>query len=155
MNTVMNELFFSEVLGKTVINEQGREIGKLSDLLMVPGEVFPEVSHLLVKKKKDVLAIPLKDILLFNRIVISVRMRRDFTGYLAKDGDILVKRDILDKQIVDVDGAKVVRVNDLKLGSYKETLGIFSVDIGFRGLMRRLGYERVGDKVARLLNKDM
>lgn len=152
---MMNELFLSEVLGRTVINEQGRELGKLADLLMVPGEVFPEVSHLHVRRKRDILAIPWKDILLFNRIVISVRSRRDFSVYEPKEGDILVRRDILDKQIVDVDGAKVVRVNDLKLGTYKETLGILSVDIGFRGLMRRLGYERVGEKIAGILNKEM
>ena len=155
MNDFMNELFLSDVLGKTVITEQGREIGALWDLLMVPGEVFPEVSHLLVRQKQETLAIPWKETLLFNRIVISVRARGDFSPFRPKEGDILVKRDILDKQIVDVDGAKVVRVNDLKLGSYEETLGILSVDIGFRGLMRRLGYERVGEKIASLLHREL
>lgn len=56
---------------------------------------------------------------------------------------ILLKRDVLDKQIVDVNGAKVVRVNDIKLSPYQDLLCIFSVDIGFRGMLRRIGYERL------------
>ena len=66
-----------------------------------------------------------------------------------------MRRDLLDKQIVDVDGAKVVRVNDVKLGKLHDKLCIFSVDIGFRGLLRRLGYERFGEQIARLLRKEI
>lgn len=156
MNTVMSEIFISSILGKTVINTQGHEIGKLWDLIMVPGEVFPEVSHLLVKKGRRILSIPWNRISLFNRFVISIAgMTNHLPEYITKDGEILVKRDILDKQIVDVNGAKVVRVNDLKLGSYKEHLCIFFVDIGFRGLLRRLGYEHLGEKLAGILKKQL
>jgi Mg/Co/Ni transporter MgtE len=56
---------------------------------------------------------------------------------------------------VDVDGAKVVRVNDIKLGRFNDKLCIFSVDIGFRGLLRRLGYMKIGEQVARMLHKDI
>jgi flagellar motility protein MotE (MotC chaperone)/sporulation protein YlmC with PRC-barrel domain len=156
MKNVMSEIFLSSVLGKTVINTQGLEIGKLWDLTMVPGEVFPAVSHLLVKKRQRIVAIPWERISLFNRFVISISgPTNHLSEYLAREGEILVKRDILDKQIVDVNGAKVVRVNDLKLGSYKEHLCIFFVDIGFRGLLRRLGYEPLGEKLAAVLKKQL
>jgi flagellar motility protein MotE (MotC chaperone)/sporulation protein YlmC with PRC-barrel domain len=157
MNNVLAEIFLSTVLGKTVISPQGQEIGKLWDLIMVPGEVFPEVSHLLVKSKRRIISIPWHRISLFNRFVISVSgPSHHLPEYAAsREGEILVKRDILDKQIVDVNGAKVVRVNDLKLGSYKDHLCIFFVDIGFRGLLRRLGYEQLGEKLAVLLNRQL
>jgi magnesium transporter len=156
MNNVMSEIFLSSVLGKTVINAQGLEIGKLWDLTMVPGEVFPAVSHLLVKKRQRIAAIPWERISLFNRFVISISgPTNHLPEYVVREGEILVKRDILDKQIVDVNGAKVVRVNDLKLGSYKEHLCIFFVDIGFRGLLRRLGYEPLGEKLAGILKKQL
>jgi CBS domain-containing protein/sporulation protein YlmC with PRC-barrel domain len=156
MNDQINEMYFSTVLGKTVINERGREIGTLSDLVMVPGEGFPEVSRLIVKQKKRLVAVPWRAILLFNRFVISVTGNdTDFPTFEAADSEILVKRDILDKQIVDVDGAKVVRVNDLKIGKYKDVLCILTVDIGLSGLLRRLGYDRVGQKVAALLNREI
>jgi Mg/Co/Ni transporter MgtE len=84
----------------------------------------------------------------------SVKPQRLVT-YLPEEGDILVKRDLLDKQIVDVNGAKVVRVNDIKLGKLNHKLCIFSVDIGFRGLLRRLGYERFGERFAQTIKRDI
>jgi CBS domain-containing protein/sporulation protein YlmC with PRC-barrel domain len=156
MHTILNELFLSSVLGKRVINDQGQEIGRLWDMVMVPGEVFPEVSHLLVKRNREILAIPWHGISLFNPVVISIYgEERHLQPYTPRDVEILVKRDILDKQIVDVNGAKVVRVNDLKLGSYKDLLCIFSADVGFRGLLRRLGYEGLGEKLAKAMSKEL
>ncbi|HTY20466.1 MAG TPA: CBS domain-containing protein [Geobacteraceae bacterium] len=156
MNIIMSELYLSAVLGKTVIDELGREIGKLRDLIMVPGEIFPQVSHLLVGRRKETLSIPWQEVSLFNPFVISINGTPEvIPSYIAKEGDILVRRDILDRQIVDVDGAKVVRVNDLKLGGRHDLLGIFSVDIGFRGLLRRLGYERICERLYRSLGKEI
>ncbi|HLO24511.1 MAG TPA: CBS domain-containing protein [Geobacteraceae bacterium] len=152
----MTDLFLSSVLGKPVINQQGQEIGKLWDLVMIPGEGFPEVSHLLVKKGKLIFSFPWHEIILFNSFVISVRTRStEMSSYLSREGEILVSRDILDKQIVDVEGAKVVRVNDLKLRSDKALLNIISVDIGFRGLLRRLGYERFWERISTRLHKEL
>lgn len=156
MDTVMSDLFLSSVLGKPVINQQGQEIGKLWDLVMIPGEGFPEVSHLLVKKGKRIFSFPWHEITLFNSFVISVRtLSMELPSYFPREGEILVSRDILDKQIVDVEGAKVVRVNDLKLRSDKALLNIISVDIGFRGLLRRLGYERFWERISTRLNKEL
>ncbi|HTP66311.1 MAG TPA: CBS domain-containing protein, partial [Geobacteraceae bacterium] len=156
MNIVMSELYLSAVLGKTVIDELGREIGKLSDLIMVPGEIFPEVSHLLVKRRKDTVSIPWQEVSLFNPYVISViGTPEEFSSFMQKEGEILVKRDILDRQIVDVNGAKVVRVNDLKLGGQHDLLCIYAVDIGFRGLLRRLGYEKLWEKLAGRFHREL
>ena len=156
MTEELNEVYFSRVLKKMVINEHGRRIGKLGDIVMVPGEGFPQVSHLIVRQNKRTVSIPWSSISLFNRFVISVKgSATDFDGYLEAENEILVKRDILDKQIVDVDGAKVVRVNDIKLGKYKEYLCILSVDIGLSGLLRRLGFEKFGKKIAAILKKEI
>jgi len=156
MTEELNEVYFSRVLKKMVINEHGRKIGTLGDIIMVPGEGFPQVSHLIVRQSKRTVSIPWSSISLFNRFVISVKgSATDFDSYLAADAEILVKRDILDKQIVDVDGAKVVRVNDIKLGKYKEFLCILSVDIGLGGLLRRLGFDRFGKKVAAIFRKEI
>lgn len=157
MDQEFSEIFLSTVIGRSVINSRGEELGVLRDLVMVPGEVFPEVSHIIFKSRKGMKSLPWSEVSLFTHILISA------TGinppgldlYKPQDGEILVKRDLLDKQIVDVDGAKVVRVNDIKLGKLHGKLCIFSVDIGFRGLLRRLGYERFGEQVARLLRKEI
>lgn len=156
MTEELSEVHLSRILGKTVINDKGQEIGVLDDLVMVAGETFPQVSQVIVRERKRLRSIPWSDIALFNRFVVSVRRSAgDPSPYESSEGEILVKRDILDKQIVDVDGAKVVRVNDIRLGRYQEFLCILAVDIGLAGLLRRLGYDRAGKKIAALLGKEI
>ena len=154
MNIAMNEVFLSSVLGKTVINGHGHEIGRLQDLVMIRGDSFPEVSHLLVQSsqgKQTLLSVPWQRVALFSRFVISVSGSfQSIPGYRRQEGEILLRRDILDRQIVDVNGAKVVRVNDVKLGSYREQLCVFFVDVGLRGLLRRMGFEHLGEKIGTL-----
>lgn len=157
MRTEYSEIYLSSVIGRSVITSAGTEIGTLRDLVMVPGEVFPEVSHLVIRRGRAFETLPWGAVKLFTHIVISTTgtTPSGLMPYTPLDGEILVKRDLLDKQIVDVDGAKVVRVNDIKLGNLHDKLCIFSVDIGFRGLLRRLGYERLGERMARVLRKDI
>jgi CBS domain-containing protein len=152
-----SEIFLSTVIGRSVINSKGEELGVLRDLVMVPGEVFPEVSHILFKSRKGMKSLPWSEVSLFTHVLISATGTKPpgLAPYMPREGEILVKRDLLDKQIVDVDGAKVVRVNDIKLGKLHGKLCIFSVDIGFRGLLRRLGYERFGEQIASLLRKEI
>ena len=89
MTEELNEVYLSRVLGKTVINDKGQEIGALADLVMVPGETFPQVSHVIVSDRKRLLAIPWSDIALFNRFVISVkRTTGEFPRYASPDGMI-------------------------------------------------------------------
>jgi CBS domain-containing protein/sporulation protein YlmC with PRC-barrel domain len=154
MNGSANELFLSSVLGKTVIDERGRELGKLRDLIMVPGEIFPEVSRLIISKGKALSSLQWGSVSLFNPYVISTRSDAfPLEEYVTQDDDILIRRDILDKQIVDVNGAKVVRVNDLKLGSHEGRLCVVSVDVGFNGLARRMGYESLCSRIAGFLGR--
>lgn len=157
MTVEINEIYLSSVIGRSVINSKGDQIGILRDLIMIPGEVFPEVSHIVIKARKGIKTLPWSEVSLFTHVVISTGSIKSLNliPYQPEEGDILVKRDLLDKQIVDVDGAKVVRVNDIKLGKLDQKLCIFSVDIGFRGLLRRLGYERFGDHFAQLLKRDI
>ncbi len=157
MITEISEIYLSSVIGRSVINSKGEQLGVLRDLVMVPGEVFPEVSHIVFKSRKGLKSLPWSEVSLFTHVVISAVGVKPpgLSPYEPGEGEILVKRDLLDKQIVDVDGAKVVRVNDIKLGKFHDKLCIFSVDIGFRGLLRRLGYERFGEQVARLLRKEI
>ena len=157
MNTEFNELYLSAVIGRSVINSKGEGLGTLRDLIMVPGEVFPEVSHIVIKSRKGMKTLPWNEVALFTHVVISAVGANPpgLAAHEPQEGEILVKRDLLDKQIVDVDGAKVVRVNDIKLGNMNSKLCIFSVDIGFRGLLRRLSYERLGEKIAGILGKEI
>jgi CBS domain-containing protein len=140
------EIFVSEVTRKPVLDQTGEEIGKLKDVIVGLGEPFPAVTSVVISAGKDTYLVPWDMINLFNRRVISVNARRDvLKPSEVALSDILICRDLLDKQIVDINGAKLVRVNDLELGDVKGRLCLVAADIGLRGLLRRLGAEKRGE----------
>ena len=67
------------------------------------------------------------------------------TEFAPGSDQLLIGKDLLDKQIVDIDGAKVVRVNDVKLSEENGSACVTDVDVGIRGILRRLGIERKGE----------
>ena len=137
------QMYLSDVLKKPLTNAAGQLLGRVCDLAITPGEEFPTVTQVLIRRGRETYAIAWDRVVIFNPAVISVSSNlSELTSYQETGNEFHVKRDILDKQIVDVNGAKVVRVNDLKLGLHKEALCVMSVDVGFRGLLRRMGYER-------------
>jgi len=142
------EIFVSEVYKKPVLDQTGEEIGKLKDVIVGLGEPFPAVTSVVISSGKDTYVVSWDMINLFNRRVISVNARMDVLKPAeAASSDILICRDLLDKQIVDINGAKLVRVNDLELGDVKGKLCLVAADIGLRGLLRRLGIEKRGEKI--------
>ena len=148
------QLYLSAVLNKPLTDSSGHLLGKLWDLTITPGEEFPLVNQVLIDRQGKKFAIAWNRVVLFNPAVISASSSLDeLIPYQELDSEIHVKRDILDKQIVDVNGAKVVRVNDLKLGLHKDALCLMSVDVGFRGLLRRMGYERLWSMVRKEISE--
>jgi len=140
------EIFVSDVYKKHVLDQTGEEIGRLRDIIVGVGEPFPAVTALVVTGRETYI-LPWDIINLFNRRVISVTaLAGNLTPSAVSPTDILIYRDLLDKQIVDINGAKLVRVNDLELGDVKGRLCLVAADIGLRGILRRLGWERQGEK---------
>jgi len=149
-------LFLSAVLDRPVISLSGREIGRLWDVAMSPGEPLPLVKHLLVRKAGSIRRVPWADIALFNHVVVSLKGELTGAGDVPElEDEVLMRRDILDKQIVDVDGARVVRVNDLKLMPMLDNLCLAAVDVGFRGVLRRLGYLKAWDLMGGVLHRPL
>ncbi len=147
------EIFISEVYKKPVLDQTGEEIGRLRDVIIGVGEPFPAVTALFVDSGKETYVLPWDVINLFNRRVISVNtVLRNLGPASVSPNDILICRDLLDKQIVDINGAKLVRVNDLELGDVKGRLCLVAADIGLRGLLRRLGVEKQGERFLYLFN---
>jgi len=147
-------IFLSAVLDRPVISQGGRELGTLSDVAMSPGDPLPVVHHILVKTKGGVRRVAWPDLALFNQVVVSLKGEPELLPELPEpESEVLMRRDILDKQIVDVDGAKVVRVNDLKLSLGGGNLCLAAVDVGFRGILRRLGYLKAWDLLGGMLHR--
>ncbi|MEI8172125.1 MAG: CBS domain-containing protein [Deltaproteobacteria bacterium] len=142
-------LFLSQILGKKIVDREGRPIGKVLDLLAnLETEPYPIVTHILVKWNGGEGSYLLTWHKLGegeNDLVADIVSKDDFREPVIQEGEVMLKESLLDKQIVDTDGAKIRRVNDLQFLRAHNSLHLVHVDVGFRGLMRRVGLEKSMD----------
>ncbi len=141
-------LFLSQILGKTITDSSGRPVGKIIDLAANLAEPYPPVTRVLCKAHTG----KTPSLLSWRRITavqdgfqVQRLLPDDFSEPARSDDELLLRETLLDKQIVDTDGAKVRRVNDLQFLKVRNGLHLVHVDVGFRGLMRRVGMERALD----------
>jgi magnesium transporter len=143
--------YVSELLGKPVVDVDGKPIGRLKDLIAnVRSDVpHPEVVALVVRRPHGSLIIPYTAVavLVAPAIVLSKRAV-EVEPYEPAPQSLYLARDVLDKQIIDVDGFRVVRVNDLELTRVNGHVFLANVDIGGRGLMRRVGLGRLASRLS-------
>ncbi len=153
---LFGELFVSELLKMPVLDPKGDELGRVKDFVVIKGASLPRVSALILEEKKKLYCLEWENVGIFNRrIISSIVYSPRVEPYMPSDEILLIVRDIYDKQIVDADGAKIVRVNDVQLEGQKSDACVSGVDIGIRGILRRLGIERKSEKVYRLLGKTL
>jgi len=133
--------FVSEFLGERILDVGKRPVGRVRDLLVDTGprSPFPRITGLLLRDRFESYVLPWEDVAIFQRGTIRTRLpREDLIHRAALQDEIFLARDLLDKQIVDINGAKVVRVNDLKLDIVAGDLVLTAADVGIRGLVRRV-----------------
>jgi magnesium transporter len=150
--------FMSDLMGKTVTDLDGERIGLLDDLIAVSrgGIGHPEVVALAVKHRNKLLLIPLAEVAVLLAPIIPLKQSlKDLVPYAPAEHDIYLARDILDKQIIDTNGVRVVRVNDLELARVNSHYFVANVDIGGLGLLRRLGIARQAQRVASRLGRPL
>lgn len=154
--TFIGDAFASEMIKKPVLDPKGEDIGRVKDFTVIKGELLPKVDSLIIERKKKLYKLPWKDLTIFNKRIISASIYGEsLMPYEITEDDLLAGRDIMDKQIVDANGAKVVRVNDIKIEAYKSDAVLVAVDVGMRGILRRLGIERSGEGFLRMFNMQL
>ncbi len=148
--------YLSELVGKFVTDLNGERVGRLEDLLAAPrGDVgHPQIVALAVKHAGDLLLIPYEEIAVLIAPAIPLKHPlAQIAPYRPAEHDLFLARDVLDKQIIDTDGVRVVRVNDLEITRVEGLFFVANVDIGGLGLMRRLGLGKPTEKVADRLGR--
>lgn len=144
-------LYFSELQGRTVVDAEGRTVGKVSDLKVRLGEMFPRVTTLILRRRRGrkLFALPWEDVESLDGLLVTLKPGAE--GRLGPvevaNEEILLREDLLDKQVVDTFGAKIERVNDVHLIIVNRDLRTVHVDFGPRGLLRRLGWLRTVDRL--------
>lgn len=150
----MTTIALTELLRAPVLEASGGLCGRVREVALTPAEDRARVSTLIVRTKQGDRLLPFSDVSSLNG---GVRASSSASDWLPPqpDGLFLLERDLLDQQIIDVHGRKVVRVNDVDLhsetGNGHIQLKIGSVDVGARGAVRRLLKGVVPMTVLRLL----
>ena len=137
--------FFSKIIGRDVVDSSGNVVGKVFDIWAVTSEIYPKATGLIIKRgffKREYALVPWSSL-----VEIDDQVRLNVSGNNLKFSrlkepkyEISLRHDILDQQIVDTFNRRVVRVNDLHLLKVGMDLMIAHIDMGMRGLMRRLGF---------------
>ena len=128
------------LIGKPVKYQGGKEIGRLVDVVVRHGEdSYPPVSGLIVKVGQSKSFIDGARIakLTQNEIQLSTA-KVDLTEFTRREGESLLDADVLDHQIVDVNGLRVVRSSDLYLAPLDREIRVVGVDISFKAFIRRI-----------------
>jgi magnesium transporter len=138
----MSFVALSELLGANVRDVDGTARGRVRDMAVAPQDHPTRIAYLIVRLADVERLVPAGSI---KALGPSIRTDGDdstWERYAASDGMLLLKRDLLDQQIIDVHGRKVVRVNDVELDSTPVNshvlLNVVAVDVGARGAIRRL-----------------
>jgi len=147
-------IFLSTLLRQSVYDLEGRRLGTLRDVYVTLNETFPMVTALVVRStlSNNDIIIPWSQVQSLEEPQIHLTVKRSqLASYVPGENALLLGRDILDKQIVDTQGFRVVKVNDLKLAQIKKTALLVGVDISLSGLLRRLGILAPVELVGRVL----
>ncbi len=153
-------IYLSRMLGKPVIDAAGEEIGTINDIAIATGEVFPRVTSLAFKgpDKTPFMLSWRKFVAEYDgeRITLNVTAPEIRFSYLQPD-EVLLARDLMSKQIVDTQGMKVVRVNDLKLSESRNQLRLLGAEVGTRGILRGISpaLESFAAHIAHLVGSDL
>jgi len=142
----MTTLPLSELLGATVYDPSGAATGRVREVTLAPQEDRNRIASFIVKTKSGNRVLPFSAVATIDANIHTSTDPAEWPAANGAEGLFLLERDLLDQQVIDVHGRKVVRVNDVDLqidsiteaGRPHTILRIQSVDIGIRGAIRRL-----------------
>lgn len=133
------------LVGATVWNQAGQDVGKLVDLVarVHGGDRYPAVTGMVVRVGGRQLFLDASAIArVENRSVTLRAATADLREFRRRPGEVLLARDVLDHQLVDVDGVQVIRAADLYLAQFGDHTRLVGVDVSLQTLLRRLGPHR-------------
>src|SRR5437764_7305244 len=147
--------FLTDLLHRTVRDSRNEAVGKCVDVYVNPDEGYPALVALGLLRGGQEYLISALDLarIDYKGIILSGRLR-DLILYDPQGGEIGLARQVLDRQIIDINGKRVVRVNDLQFAYANGKYRLVAVDASPSGLARRLGVERPIGKILKIGGRD-
>ncbi len=147
--------FVSELTGKPVTDVDGQRVGILKDLI---ARSWKEVAHpvieaIVIDSKQGIVVAPYAAVAVLFSAAIPLKYHlEDIQPYIPGEDDIYLVQDVLDKQIIDTNGVRVVRVNDLELVRVNGNVFVSNVDISAEGILRRIGLAQLAQNIVGLFH---
>jgi flagellar motility protein MotE (MotC chaperone) len=151
----LTNFFLSSFLYKKMYDEYGDSLGKLWDIYVTTEEGYPRAIGYKIKKNGEMLNYEFRSIEFCDSDRGCIVKVRDAKEIIPRSFSYLLSKHLLDKQIVDINGKKLVRVNDLRMGEIAGELRVLAVDTGALALGRRTGMESMVKGFFKLIHKEV
>lgn len=132
-------IYFSEIKGKKVITEDQIRVGILEDIIFKASEK-PIITKLVIRNTlNNKFIIPVHHLSKINKELI---IKKNYSTVTLGENELYLVKNLLDKQIIDLKGDKIIRVNDIAIQN-KGELYVLGVDVGILGILRWLKLEKL------------
>jgi len=133
-------LYVSQIVGRPILDFRGERIAAIKDVIVRYGsEDYPPVVGLVARFRRRDFFVSGKNISKFDEKGARLSTAKlDLTPFERREGEVLLDKDVLDNQLIDVDGKRVVRVNDVQIIDTGDRWRVTGADVSFQGFLRRL-----------------
>jgi CBS domain-containing protein len=138
-------LHLSLVSGGVLRDRNGERAGRVDDLIVRLGEDYPPVTGVLASVAGRPVFVPAAEVgeIAHGRVDL-VSDKLDLQRFERRFGEVLLKKDVLDRQLINVDGARLVRANEIEIARLEGWYRVVGVDTSLRGIVRRVAPRRLG-----------
>ncbi len=153
-------VYLSEFLGLQVIASDEKVLGRFEDFSMnLNNDIYPRAKGLIICRggmASSYAEVPMSEFQRLDGHCVHLKCPSGAVVFSSQKPacEFALRRDVLDQQIVDVENRKVERVNDVHLLRVENQYHVAHVDVGLRGLVRRLDLEPFADAFVRFFKKN-
>jgi magnesium transporter len=141
-------LFLASLLDQPVQGKTGEVIGRLEDVIVRLGdELYPPITGLLVRDGRRYFFVPASHLQSFKGLTQLLSSTVDLQPFTRRNGEVLLRKDVLDHQIIDITGRRIVRVNDVQIAGIDGVYRLVGVDVSPQALLRRLGPRALSSRI--------
>ncbi len=135
-------LFLTQIIGTKIYDNHNDKIGYIQDIIVKPTEDYPAVVGLEIDSLGEKFFVNYKYIEALGEKLSTLNIsKKKLCKLEIHSGDLFLVKDLLERQIVDLKGVKIVRVNDIQLGKIGDKLCLMSIAVGNKSILRRLGLD--------------